>query len=150
MTTEIMLCNLSGIVSAKPTYSESANAFLMNGYVSAANNIYFNALRFAEGIVIKEDIGQGYAHTFLNGLRIYSLKDSTLLADRSFNCCFYSKQIVKREAMEMLQILIRDAVNQTGSKIDLEESNRVLTRILTEAFESNQMQLAQSQMKRLA
>jgi hypothetical protein len=149
MTTELMLNNVTGMAIAKSAYSEEANAFLSNGYISAANNTYFNAVRFAEGIVIKEDIGQGYFHTFLNGLRIYSLKDSTLLADKTFHCCYYSKSVVQREAREMLQILIKEAIARTGSKIDAEESNRVIAKILAEAFDSNQLEYGLSQLKRI-
>lgn len=149
MTTEIMINNLSALVPGTARFSETANAFLSNGYVSAANNTYFNAVRFAEGIVIKENVGQGYAHTFLNGLQIYSLKDRVLLADRSYNCCYYSKHTVRHEAQVMLQDLISEAASKIGKKIDLDETNRVIYNILTEAFESDQMQFAQNQMKKL-
>lgn len=149
MTTEIMINNLSAIVQGTTRFSDTANAFLSEGYVSAANNTYFNALRFAEGIIIKEDVGQGYAHTFLNGLRIYSLKDRVLLADRTYNCCYYSKQTVRNEVQDMLQKLLEQAAHRIENRINSHEVTKVITRILNEAFESNQMQLAQNQMKSL-
>src|SRR5690606_24188636 len=98
MTTNNEMISLSNIVSSTGvTYSAQANAFLTQAYVSAANNAYFNAIRFAEGIIIKEDVGQGHTHTFLNGLRIYHAASRTLLADRTYHCCFYSEHIVKEE-----------------------------------------------------
>ena len=149
MTTEIIISNLGNLVPSGIRYSETSNAFLSDGYVSAANNVYYNAVRFAEGIVIKDDIGQGWAHTFLNGIKIYSLKDRVLLADRTYNNNQYSKEKVLRESREMLVKLIYDAAEKTGSKLNNAEVIQTVNRILTEAFKSNQMNLAQSQMKKL-
>ena len=149
MTTEIIISNLGNLLPSGIRYSETSNAFLSDGYVSTANNVYYNAVRFAEGIVIKDDIGQGWAHTFLNGIKIYSLKDRVLLADRTYNNNQYSKEKVLRESREMLVKLIYDAAEKTGSKLNNAEVIQTVNRILTEAFNSNQMNLAQSQMKKL-
>ena len=78
-------------VASNVTYSASLNVFTGNGYTSAAGNNYFNAFRFAEGILIKEDVGVGYARTFLNGIRIFDLSSKTLLCERSYHCCYYDK-----------------------------------------------------------
>jgi hypothetical protein len=56
------------------SYLNVANAFIGSGYISQAGNLYFNSLRLLDGIVIKEDVGQGYSRTFLNGLRIFDIK----------------------------------------------------------------------------
>jgi hypothetical protein len=148
MTTEIIISNLSNLLSLGTRYSETSNAFLSNGFTSAANNTYFNAVRFAEGIIIKEDIGEGYAHTFLNGIRIYSLKDKTLLADRAYHCCYYSKDKVLYESREMLIKLIHEASEKNGYSINNEEVKKVVNKTLTSAFERNQLELAQDQLRR--
>ena len=149
MTTEIIISNLGNLVPNGTRYSETSNAFLSNGYTSAANNVYFNAVRFAEGIVIRDDIGQGWAHTFLNGIRIYSLKDKVLLADRTYYNSQYSKEKVLRECREMLVQLIHDAAEKIGSKLNNLEVIETVNKVLAEAFDSNQLELAQSQMKKL-
>ena len=147
MTTEIIIKNLGSLLPGKLNYSELANAFLTNGYVSTAQNVYFNTIRFAEGIIIKEDIGQGYAHTFLNGIRIYSLKDKVLLADRAYHCNFYSKEVVKNEAKNMLCELVIEAANNAGHRVSRYEAEKVIEKVLDKSYKENQRTLAQKQLR---
>lgn len=149
MGTELILRNLGNLLSKNIQYSEKSNAFLTNGYVSAANNVYFNAVRFAENILIKEDVGQGYAYTFLNGIRIYSLDNKALLAEKSFHCCVYSKQKVFNEVKAMLLDMLIEAAEYHGKTIDKNEASETIHRIFEKAFNQNQIQVAQQQMKRL-
>jgi len=145
METSVILKNLSNFITPAVSYSPEVNAFLTNGYVSAANNVYFNAVRFAEGIIIKEDIGQGYARTFLNGIKIYSLKDRVLLADRRFDCYFYSKDAVMLQSKNMLLDLIERAADNQGLTIDCEQAELVITNMLRDCFERNQLEMAHNQ-----
>ena len=82
MTNSIAIFQKHGLVNSNLSYSEVANAFLSTGYTSSAGNTYFNSIRVAEGILIKEDIGNGYKYAFLNGIKIYSIKDKTLIVDK--------------------------------------------------------------------
>ena len=75
-------------------YSDQSNAFLGNGFTSAAGNTYFNSLRFVEGILVKEDVGQGYSRTFINAIRIYDIKSKDLLCEKSYHCAYYSKSFL--------------------------------------------------------
>jgi len=136
------------MLPGKLNFSESANAFLTNGYTSQAGNTYIGVLRFAEGIIIKEDVGEGYAHTFLNGLRIYSIKDKTLLADRSYHCYFYSKEKVQSEAKKILIELLEEAAEANGFKIDRHEAGKAIEKILDNAFNGNQLSIAENQMRK--
>ncbi len=145
MTTEIIIRNLGGLVSGNVNYSESSNAFLTNGYTSAANNTYFNAIRFAEGIVIKEDVGQGYIHTFLNGIRIYSLNEKTLLADRTYHNYRYSRDKVYYESKRMLIELVLCAAKNAGQSIDSNKVSVAIDKVLKQAFNGDQLEIAQTQ-----
>jgi hypothetical protein len=149
MSTEIVLRNFANMLPSNLSYSESSDVFLTNGYVSAARNVYFNAVRFAEGIIIKEDVGQGYLHTFLNGIRIYSIESKTLLADKSYHCFRYNKESVYREVRELLLNLICEAAEQQGRTVDKNDARRIIEKILHESFNTNQLQVAQKQVKRL-
>lgn len=149
METQVILKSLTNVLPANLSYSAKSNAFLSNGYVSAANNVYFNAIRFAEGIVIKEDVGEGYAHTFLNGIRIYALESRTLLADKAFHCAYYSKEKVLRESKEMLIELLNDAAERMGKRLNKYEVESMIDRILRNAFETNQIEMAQQQSRYL-
>ena len=145
MTTEMIIRNLGGLVSSKMSYSEEANAFITNGYVSQAQNVYLNAFRFAEGIIIKEDIGQGHTHTFLNGIKVYSIKNNALLMDRSYHKLFYSKFKVKQEVKEMLFNLVNDAAKNEGLFIDRRQAYSTIDKVLYKCFNENQQQLAHKQ-----
>lgn len=136
------------MLPCKLNFSESANAFHTNGYTSQAGNTYIDVFRFAEGIIIKEDVGEGYAHTFLNGLRIYTIKDKTLLADRSYHCYFYSKEKVQSEAKKILIELLEEAAKANGFKINAHEAGKAIEKILENAFNGNQLSIAENQMRK--
>ncbi len=90
-------------------YSEAVNAFIGNGFTSLAGNTYFNEVRFIEGLLIKEDVGQGYAHTFLNGIRIFHIESKKLLCEVRFNCTCYNLGYVKSQVKMMLSELLINA-----------------------------------------
>ena len=148
MTTEIMIKNISNMLPEITNYSKHSNAFLTNGYRSAANNLYFSSIRFAEGLIIKEDVGEGYSRRFLNGLRIYSIRDKTLLADRSYHCNFYSKDIVKRESKNILLELLEDAAIAGGHKLNKYEAGQAINKILENAFNGDQRLIAETQIRK--
>jgi hypothetical protein len=127
------------------SYSQSANAFLSSGYTSMAGNTYYNAVRFAEGVIIKEDIGQGYIHTFLNGLKIYSLKDKTLLADKTFHARVYSKWFIQETATQMLLEVLSDAARYEGVSLNETEARREIGRIVNEALNTDQVEMLRRQ-----
>lgn len=134
-----------GLTKGNINYSEAANAFLSNGFTSAAGNTYFNAVRFAEGIVIKEDIGIGYARKFLNGLKIYTLKDKVLLADKTYHCFFYSKFAIKQEAINILIGVLRNAAKKDNITFDESQAKKEIEKIIDAALYENQMEILKRQ-----
>lgn len=148
MNNSMILFQKHGLINANISYSEVANAFLTSGYTSAAGNTYFNSVRVAEGILIKEDVGVGYAHTFLNGLKIFSIKDKTLIADISFNTVYYSVSTVKAKAKIMLLNMLQKASKNEGYKFDYNSAEVLIDKLLTTAFNSNQMELLKQQTKK--
>ena len=53
------------------TYNAAKNVYLTLGYTSAAGNMYYQAVRFSNRLAVYYDIGQGYARTFLNGIKLF-------------------------------------------------------------------------------
>lgn len=147
MENSVQLFKKFGIVGTNYNYSEIANAFLSMGYTSGAGNTYFNSVRLAEGIVIKEDVGQGYCRTFLNGIKIYSIKDKTLLAERNFNCCFYSRSTVRNSASSMLLSTLRDAAKNMNYSFNENQAKRQIDLLLDKAFSEDQRTVLQNQVK---
>ena len=139
---EIALLNKFGITSnGTKIYSEESNSFLGNGYTSMAGNTYFNSVRFLEGIVIKEDVGNGHTHTFVNGIRLYGLKDKTLLCERNYHCCFYSKSFIMGEVISMLTELLLTAATKEKLLINVDQVKLKIESIVKVAFENDQRQV---------
>jgi len=141
MSNTLTIFEKHGLVNSNISYSEIANAFLTAGYTSNAGNTYFNSFRFAEGILIKEDVGHGYARSFLNGIKIYSIKDKTLLAEKHFHCAFYSKSLVKHVAKNMLLSVLEDAAANEGYYFDKNKSNQIIDKVLTQAMNEDQRKI---------
>jgi hypothetical protein len=148
MTNSIAILQKHGLINSNFSYSEVANAFLSSGYTSSAGNTYFNSIRVAEGILIKEDVGQGYAHTFLNGIKIFSIKDKTLLADKSFNNVRYNKTRFKIEAKKLLLKMLVDSSRFEGYVLDYNQAEKIIDNLLTQAIDENQNDIILSQTKK--
>ena len=147
-TTKALVLKQFGLTTGTVSYSEQVNAFITAGYTSAAGNTYFNTIRFAEGIVLKEDVGQGWAYTFLNGLKIYSLRDKTLLADRYFHSRIYSRYAVKTEAVDMLFNVLKVAAKKEGLFLDKKQARKEIEKIIDSAMNVNQISMLEQQSKK--
>lgn len=148
MTTEISLFQKFGLTTkGNFKYSEEANAFLGNGYTSYAGNTYFNEIRFMEGILIKEDVGQGYAHTFLNGIRIFDIKTKALLCEKSYHCTYYSTSLLKNEVKTMLSDLLLTSAKKEGITLNSSDVNNHIDGMLATAFTTDQRSMILTQSK---
>lgn len=150
MNAEMVLSKIIGTGNNKLAYSGNANAFIGNCYTSNAGNHYFNAMRFAEGIVIKEDIGQGYKYAFLNGIKVYSLNDKTLITEESYHNVIYSAEKVKERIKAMLKSFLIEAARIHGVTCNSLEADRLINRLIDDAFKTDQRQMMDQQIKRLS
>lgn len=150
MTQEISLFRNFGLATPSAiSYSAPMNAFVGTGFTSAAGNSYFNAARFAEGILIKEDVGQGWLHTFLNGIHIYDLRTKKLLCEKYFDCHYYSKETVKSDVKRMLEDLILSAAHKEGRLLTHMEVHSRINSIIDRSFATNQIEMMNRQMRAL-
>lgn len=62
---------LPALSGEQVTYNAAKNVFLSQGYTSAAGNMYYKAIRLSNRLLVYYDLGQGYAHTFLNGIKLF-------------------------------------------------------------------------------
>ena len=60
---------LPALSGSSLTYNPEKNVYLTLGYTSTAGNTYYRAIRFSDRLAVFYHIGEGYAHTFLNGRR---------------------------------------------------------------------------------
>ena len=63
---------LPALSGEQVTYNAAKNVFLSQGYTSAAGNMYYKAIRLSNRLVVYYDLGQGYIHTFLNGIKLFA------------------------------------------------------------------------------
>jgi hypothetical protein len=141
-TQEIALLNKFGIAKGNNfSYSESVNAFIGNGYISMAGNTYLNEIRFMEGIVIKEDVGQGYSRTFVNGIRLFDLQSKTLLCERNYHCTFYSQFHIKTEVKDMLTNLLNEAARKENISFSSSDIKNHIERLVDKAFSEDQRKM---------
>ena len=63
---------LPALSGSSLTYNPEKNVFLTLGYTSAAGNTYYKAIRFSNRLAVYYHIGEGYAHTFLNGITLFA------------------------------------------------------------------------------
>lgn len=59
------------------TYNAKKHQFITCGYTSDAGNTYYNVIRASSRLAIILHIGQGYRHTFLNGITLLAWNGSS-------------------------------------------------------------------------
>lgn len=148
MTNEIALFKNFGLATpASFSYSQPMNAFVGNEYTSAMGNSYFNAVRFVEGLLIKEDVGEGYLYTFLNGLHIFDIRTHTLLAEKSYYCTCYSKDLVRQQTTILLEELILKEAQKQHRLLNEYDTKKAIAQIISKAFDKKQVQELQKSVK---
>ena len=90
------------------TYNAAKNVFLTMGYTSAAGNMYYKAIRLSNRLMVYYDLGQGYAYTFLNGIKLFAFdgQKANLIAQKYWGGCDYrifNEQFAKEQSILMLR-----------------------------------------------
>ena len=113
--------SLPALSGSQLTYNAERNLFLTTGYTSAAGNTYFRALRMSDRLAVYFEIGQGYAHTFLNGITLYCWDGTRAktIAHRSYggvcNWHCFSEHFAQEECVAMLTEYLRSQALLAGS-----------------------------------
>mgnify|MGYP001752246567 FL=1 len=134
---------LPALSGSSVTYNAQNNIFLTNGYTSAAGNTYYQGIRVSDRIAVKYNIGQGYWHTFLNGIEVYGYDGSKarLIGSRCYSCYFFSESNAKKEAVEIVLDYMRSQVKLLGASVNSKQLEEFSEKIVDGAY---------SQMKCLA
>jgi hypothetical protein len=115
------------------TYSAKTGSFLTQGFTSVAGNTYFNSIRISSNLVIQEDVGQGYARTFLNGLHIFT-KEGSLLAEARYHCEFYSTDRLQYLATQLLLQSMLEAGARKGQHFQVVELERAIAKEIAQSI----------------
>ena len=65
------------------------------------------------------------------------------------SCCFYNKDYVKRESIDMLRKLVMDAAKSDNVSLLESDVQNHVTRIVNDAFITNQMEMMNKQLRLL-
>ena len=95
---------LPAMSGSNVTYNNEHNIFLARGYTSSAGYTYFQGIRLSDRLIVMYDFGQGWAHLFLNGIRLYGYNgtEKKLLTSRSYFNFYFSESAARRECEDLL------------------------------------------------
>ena len=117
---------LPALSGEQVTYNAVKNVFLSQGYTSAAGNMYYKAIRLSNRLVVYYDLGQGYLHTFLNGIKLYCFdgQKANLIAQKYWGGCDYrifNEQFAKEQSTLMLKNFLEGQMRIQGVHISEQE-----------------------------
>ena len=122
----IVAKSLPALSGESLTYNAAKNVFLTLGYTSAAGNTYYRAVRLSNRLVVYYDLGQGYAYTFLNGIKLFCFdgQKANLIAQKYWGGCDYrifSEQFAKEQSILMLKGFLEGQLKLQGAHVSDQE-----------------------------
>ena len=122
----IVAKNLPALSGESIAYNAAKNIFLTQGYTSAAGNMYYKAIRLSNRLIVYYDLGQGYAYTFLNGIKIYCFdgQKANLIAQKYWGGCDYrvfNEQFAKEQSILMLSSFLAGQLKAQGAQVSNQE-----------------------------
>ena len=122
----IVAKNLPALSGESLTYNAAKNIFLTTGYTSAAGNMYYRAIRLSDRLAVYYDLGQGYAYTFLNGIKLFCWdgNKAKLIAQKYWGGCDYrvfNEQFAKEQSILMLKDYLAGQLKAQGAYVSDQE-----------------------------
>ncbi len=122
----IVAKNLPALSGESITYNAAKNVFLSMGYTSAAGNMYYRAIRISNRLIVYYDLGQGYIHTFLNGIKLYCFdgQKANLIAQKywgGYDYRIFNEQFAKEQSILMLKNYLEGQLKIQGACVSEQE-----------------------------
>lgn len=117
---------LPALSSTKVTYNSARNMFISMGYTSLLGNTYYKAIRCSRRLAILYHIGEGYCHTFLNGITMlaWNGNKAEVIAQRHWGGCdwrCFNEVTAKKECVDMLKGFLEGQAKALGQNIREQE-----------------------------
>ena len=117
---------LPALSGEQVTYNAAKNVFLSQGYTSAAGNVYYKAIRLSNRLVVYYDLGQGYLHTFLNGIKLFCWdgQKARTIAQKywgGYDYCIFSERFAKEQSILMLKNFLAGQLKAQGAHVSDQE-----------------------------
>lgn len=125
MTTSISIIAskaLPALSGSSLTYNPEKNVYLTLGYTSPAGNSYYRAIRLSKRLAVYYHIGEGYAHTFLNGITLFCWDgtQAKIIAQKFWGGCDwkdFTEQFAKEQSILMLRDYLAGQAKSQGAQI---------------------------------
>lgn len=113
---------LPALSGSSLTYNPEKNVFLTMGYTSNAGNTYYRAIRLSDRLAVYYDLGEGYCHTFLNGITLFAWdgQKANIIAKRTWGGCdwrCFNESSAKEESIRMLKDYLAGQAKAMGCTI---------------------------------
>lgn len=127
---------LPALSGSKVSFCEKHNIFLSQGYTSAAGNTYFQGARMSDRLIVMYDFGQGWAHLFLNGIRLFCFDGQEMkqIAQRFFYCCYWDENNARRLCVDMLKDFMSSQSRMMGAVVTPAQIANFSTSMVDEAL----------------
>lgn len=117
---------LPALSGSSLTYNPEKNVYLTLGYTSAAGNTYYRAIRLSKRLAVYYDIGEGYAHTFLNGITLFCWdgQKAKIIAQKLWGGCDwrdFSESFAKEQSILMLRDFLTGQLKLMGRQVAPQE-----------------------------
>ena len=118
----IVTNSLPALSGEQLRYNAAKNVYLTLGYTSAAGNMYYKAIRVSNRLAVYYDIGQGYAHTFLNGIKLFCWdgQKAKVIAQKSwggYDYRIFNEQFAKEQSILMLKSFLAGQLKIQGAHV---------------------------------
>lgn len=118
---------LPALSGSSLTYNAEKNVYLTLGHTSQSGNTYYKAMRLSDKLGVIYELGQGYAYTFLNGIKLFCWdgQKSVIIAQKFWggcgNWCCFSERFAKEQSIQMLKDYLAGQVKLVGGSVNNEE-----------------------------
>ena len=121
-----------------PIWDEGQKMFLINGHQTDTGNMYYEAIRFCENIVIKEKVGLFHTWTYIDSLEIYAFNGISLelVQKRDYHKTFRNEDIIRSESVKMLCDFFAGCMKVQQINVDPEQIKKEAERLVAGCFKS--------------
>lgn len=118
------------------TYNPAKNVYLTMGHTSLAGNTYYKAVRFSKRLAVFYSLGQGYAHTFLNGITLFCWDGTKakMIARKSWGGSSY-RIFSENDAMNQSILMLKDFLQGQAKLMDRMVNDQLLLECSREMLE---------------
>lgn len=114
---------LPALSGASVTYNPEKNVYLTLGYTSAAGNTYYKAVRFSDRLAVHYHIGEGYCHTFLNGITLFAWNgtNAVIIGKKTWGGCdwrCFSERFAMEQTVQMLVSYLQGQAKAIGQIVN--------------------------------